>query len=99
MASISPKHDTHPLVLASGRFSVSLLAADQVEQGQYFSYPGRRFRYVGRSRSLAIYRADPSLHRWRSVVHQLAQLPWFAWNVTKKVLISAKILRHAEWPY
>lgn len=46
MASISPKHDTHPLVLASGRFSVSLLAADQVEQGQYFSYPGRRFRHV-----------------------------------------------------
>jgi flavin reductase (DIM6/NTAB) family NADH-FMN oxidoreductase RutF len=46
MASVSPKHDTHPLILASGRFSVSLLAADQVEQGQYFSYPGRRFRYV-----------------------------------------------------
>jgi flavin reductase (DIM6/NTAB) family NADH-FMN oxidoreductase RutF len=43
LASISPKHDTHPLVLASGRFAVSLLAADQVDVGQYFSYPGRRF--------------------------------------------------------
>ena len=46
LASISPKHDTHPLLSASGRFAVSLLAADQVEQGQYFSYPGRRLRYV-----------------------------------------------------
>jgi flavin reductase (DIM6/NTAB) family NADH-FMN oxidoreductase RutF len=46
MASVSPKHDTHPLIAASGRFSVSILGGDQVEQGQYFSYPGRRFRYV-----------------------------------------------------
>lgn len=46
MASVSPKHDTHPLIAASRRFSVSLLAADQVEQGQYFSYPGRRFRHI-----------------------------------------------------
>jgi len=46
MASVSPKHDTHPLIAAGGRFSVSILATDQVEQGQYFSYPGRRFRYV-----------------------------------------------------
>jgi flavin reductase (DIM6/NTAB) family NADH-FMN oxidoreductase RutF len=45
LASISPKHDTHPLVVASGRFSVSILAGDQVAEGQYFSYPGRRFRY------------------------------------------------------
>jgi flavin reductase (DIM6/NTAB) family NADH-FMN oxidoreductase RutF len=43
LASVSPKHDTHPLLVASGRFAVSLLAADQVEIGQYFSYPGRRF--------------------------------------------------------
>jgi flavin reductase (DIM6/NTAB) family NADH-FMN oxidoreductase RutF len=27
-------------------FSVSLLAGDQVDAGQYFSYPGRRFRYI-----------------------------------------------------
>ena len=47
MASVSPKHDTYPLMLASGRFSVSLLAADQIEQGQYFSYPGRKFKYIG----------------------------------------------------
>jgi flavin reductase (DIM6/NTAB) family NADH-FMN oxidoreductase RutF len=46
MASVSRRHDTHPLIAASGRFSVSILAGDQVEQGQYFSYPGRRFRYV-----------------------------------------------------
>ena len=43
MASMSPKHDTHPLVVASGRFSVSILAADQITEGQWFSYPGRRF--------------------------------------------------------
>jgi flavin reductase (DIM6/NTAB) family NADH-FMN oxidoreductase RutF len=46
MASSSPRHDTHPLIVASGRFSVSILAGDQVEQGQYFSYPGRRMRHV-----------------------------------------------------
>ncbi|MGY6500640.1 MAG: flavin reductase family protein [Acidimicrobiales bacterium] len=46
MASVSPKHDTHPLMVASGRFSVSILAADQVAEGQYFSYPGRRFRHL-----------------------------------------------------
>ena len=42
-ASVSPKHDTHPVIVASGRFSASILAGDQVTEGQYFSYPGRRF--------------------------------------------------------
>ena len=46
MASVSPKHDTHPLIAASGRFAVSVLAADQITEGQYFSYPGRKFAYV-----------------------------------------------------
>ncbi len=47
MASVSPKHDTYPLMIESGVFSVSILAADQVMEGQYFSYPGRKFIYVG----------------------------------------------------
>jgi flavin reductase (DIM6/NTAB) family NADH-FMN oxidoreductase RutF len=34
MASCSRKHDTHPLIVATGRFAVSILAADQVEVGQ-----------------------------------------------------------------
>lgn len=46
MASVSPKHDTHPLMAASGQYSVSILAGDQVDVGQYFSYPGRKFRYI-----------------------------------------------------
>jgi 3-hydroxy-9,10-secoandrosta-1,3,5(10)-triene-9,17-dione monooxygenase reductase component len=46
MASVSPKHDTHPLIAASGMFAVSILAGDQVAEGQYFSYPGRKFRHV-----------------------------------------------------
>lgn len=46
MASVSPKHDTHPLIAASGVFTVSILAGDQIDAGQYFSYPGRRFRYI-----------------------------------------------------
>lgn len=46
LVSVSPKHDTHPLLVASGRFAVSVLAGDQVAQGQYFSYPGRKFRHV-----------------------------------------------------
>ena len=43
MASVSPAHDTWPLINSTRRFAVSLLAGDQVEQGQWFSYPGRRF--------------------------------------------------------
>jgi len=46
MASVSPKHDTHPLIKAAGQFTVSVLAGDQVDVGQYFSYPGRKFRYI-----------------------------------------------------
>lgn len=46
MASVSPKHDTYPLMIAAGRFTVSLLAADQIREGQYFSYPGHKFRYA-----------------------------------------------------
>ena len=44
MASVSRRHDTEPLIAATRRFSVSILAGDQVAEGQYFSYPGRRFR-------------------------------------------------------
>jgi len=46
MASVSPKHDTYPLMRGSGRFAVSILAGDQVAAGQYFSYPGRRFHHM-----------------------------------------------------
>lgn len=46
LASVSPKHDTHALIEQSGWFTVSNLAADQVEAGQYFSYPGRKFKYM-----------------------------------------------------
>lgn len=46
MASVSPRHDTHALIAETGLFSVSILAGDQVAEGQYFSYPGRRFAYV-----------------------------------------------------
>lgn len=46
MASVSPKHDTYPLIVASGQFTVSILAGDQVDVGQYFSYPGRKFRHI-----------------------------------------------------
>ena len=46
LASVSPKHDTHPLLVKAGVFSASLLAGDQIAEGQYFSYPGRKFQYV-----------------------------------------------------
>lgn len=58
MASVSPKHDTYPLMITSGEFSVSLLAADQITEGQYFSYPGHKFRYVA-SEYLAAWPDDP----------------------------------------
>jgi flavin reductase (DIM6/NTAB) family NADH-FMN oxidoreductase RutF len=46
MASVSMRHDTNPLIDKSGAFSVSILAGDQIDVGQYFSYPGRRFHYI-----------------------------------------------------
>jgi len=69
-----------------------------------------RWRYAGRSRSLAEYRAEPvtGLARVTNVARQLAQVPWFVRNVTVKTLIVlklkgvAKALGHPEgdaWPY
>jgi flavin reductase (DIM6/NTAB) family NADH-FMN oxidoreductase RutF len=46
MASVSPKHDTFPLIDASGEFAVSILAGDQIAEGQYFSYPGRKLHHI-----------------------------------------------------
>lgn len=71
---------------------------------------GRTFRYVGRSRSMTIYRADLPAGvgaRWSNAARQLAQLPWFVKNVAQKVLLTlgfGKVLtalgRPApEWPY
>ncbi len=69
---------------------------------------GRRFRYVGRSRSLAEYRAElGGRGRVANAARQLAQLPWFVRNVALKVLLSIglgkamhRLGRNApEWPY
>lgn len=71
---------------------------------------GRRFRYVARARSLAIFRADlgPSVGaRMTNALHVLRQLPWFVKNVGLKVLLSlglGKLLTRLgrtvpEWPY
>ncbi|MFK7918543.1 MAG: class I SAM-dependent methyltransferase [Ilumatobacter sp.] len=62
---------------------------------------GSRFRYVGRSRSMTIYRADLAASpqaRLSNAGRQLAQLPWFAKNVALKVLISVKLVK-GDWPY
>lgn len=59
MASVSPKHDTYPLMVAAGEFSVSILAGDQITEGQYFSYPGRKFQRVA-SEYLVDWPDDPA---------------------------------------
>ena len=61
---------------------------------------GGRFRYEGRTRSLARYRREDlrGAERARTALRQLAQLPWFARNVALKVLVTLH-LRDAEWPY
>jgi predicted O-methyltransferase YrrM len=72
--------------------------------------PGAKFRYVGRSRSMTIYRADLPSDRGPRIVsatRQLLQLPWFAWNVTLKLLLTLGLGRvfvrlgrpEPEWPY
>jgi predicted O-methyltransferase YrrM len=72
---------------------------------------GGRFRYVGRCRSLAEYRADlagaGTAARLRNTSSQLGQLGWFARNLAVKVLLTlgaGKVLRRfgrrvPEWPY
>lgn len=71
---------------------------------------GRRFRYVGRSRSLVEYRADlrpGTSARLANAARQAAQLPWFAKNVGLKMIISLRLGRVVErvtgrapeWPY
>jgi predicted O-methyltransferase YrrM len=71
---------------------------------------GGRFRYVGRSRSMTIYRVDLSAGpraRARNAGRQLAQLPWFVKNVALKVGLTlglGKVLGRMgrnvpDWPY
>jgi hypothetical protein len=72
---------------------------------------GGRFRYVGRCRSLAVYRADlagaGTGARLRNATSQLGQLGWFARNLAVKVLLTlgaGKALRRfggrePSWPY
>jgi predicted O-methyltransferase YrrM len=71
---------------------------------------GRRFRYVGRSRSMTIYRADLAAGpgaRLGNAGRQLAQLPWFVKNVLLKVALTVglgKVLARSgrpvpDWPY
>jgi predicted O-methyltransferase YrrM len=69
---------------------------------------GRRFRYVGRTASLAEYRADlDARERLSNAARQLLQLPWFARNLALKVLLTlgwGTLMRRLgrpapEWPY
>jgi hypothetical protein len=59
-----------------------------------------RWRYAGRTGSLAEYERAPlrGFARVRNAARQLAQLPWFARNLAIKVLIVAR-LRSGPWPY
>jgi len=71
---------------------------------------GGRFRYVGRARSMTVYRADLDGRvrpRVASALRQLAQLPWFGKNLILKVMLKLglggvlrRITGHdVEWPY
>jgi len=71
---------------------------------------GRRFRYIGRARSLAVYHADldgAPRSRLSNAARQLAETPWFARNVLIKVLLTAHLDgavrrltgQEPEWPY
>jgi predicted O-methyltransferase YrrM len=71
---------------------------------------GRRFRYIGRSRSLAEYRSDlgeGGMAVAANAARQLAQLPWFAKNIAVKVMLTLRLGpfmsrltgRRPEWPY
>lgn len=69
----------------------------------------RRYRYLGRAGSLAVFAVGPLDRRsWAaSFLRQCAQLPWFGRNVVIKALIAAHLGRltgllghhDATWPY
>ena len=59
--------------------------------------PRGPWRYVGRDGSLAEF-ARTDAAGWASAAAQLRQLPWFAANVVRKVLILARV-RRGPWPY
>jgi flavin reductase (DIM6/NTAB) family NADH-FMN oxidoreductase RutF len=85
LASVSPKHDTHPLIVASGRFAVSILAADQVTEGQYFSYPGRKFKHLAAEYLEAV---DGG---WTVVPNSIA---WLGCEVQQRVELGEDALDH-----
>jgi hypothetical protein len=70
---------------------------------------GSRWRYVGRTSSLAEYRREPldAGARSANAARQLAQLPWFVRNVIVKIALVtrvyplARLLGHRgrDWPY
>jgi predicted O-methyltransferase YrrM len=70
---------------------------------------GRRFRYVGRTGSLAEYERVPvrGRARARNALRQLAELPWFARNLAVKLALVARLRplarllghRDGNWPY
>jgi hypothetical protein len=70
---------------------------------------GARWRYCGRTGSLAEYRRESlgAAERARNAVRQLAEMPWFVRNVLIKIAIVtkmrplARLLRHEgeTWPY
>lgn len=79
LASVSPKHDTHRLLAASGVFSASLLAADQIAEGQYFSYPGHKFRYV----------AQEYVEDWEGLPIVAGSIAWLRCEVTSTIPAAA----------
>jgi Methyltransferase domain len=61
--------------------------------------PSRRWRYIGRSRSLAEYRRTDlaGSARLRNAAAQLRGLPWFARNCLIKVALVARMRPVARW--
>lgn len=64
----------------------------------------RRFRYVGRARSLAEFRAEPPTPIIGNLVAVVAQMPWFVRNIALKLALTLggrRLLgdRAPEWPY
>jgi predicted O-methyltransferase YrrM len=61
--------------------------------------PSRRWRYVGRSRSLAEYRREDlaGSARLRNAAAQLRGIPWFARNCLIKVALVARMRPVARW--
>jgi flavin reductase (DIM6/NTAB) family NADH-FMN oxidoreductase RutF len=79
LTSVSPKHDTYAGIVDGGCFSVSMLAGDQVGEGQYFSYPAHKFHNI----------APEYVTEWADLPVVVNAIAWMRCDVIERIETGA----------